>query len=148
MSGTITGMYKEVNSNLGEAVQFTRFSYSGNMSNNFTIPFKINMELSGYYSSKQLIGNFTIKPQYSVDLGFQRKVLNDNGVIRLSVYDIFNTGGSGAYTKYSNLDIDVMNKYDSRKLNISFSYRFGKDNFSTRSNRSTASSEEQSRSSK
>jgi len=148
MSGTITGMYKEVNSNLGEAVQFTRFSYSGNMSNNFTIPFKINMELSGYYSSKQLIGNFTIKPQYSVDLGFQRKVLNDKGVIRLSVNDIFNTGGSGAYTKYSNLDIDVMNKYDSRKLNISFSYRFGKDNFSTRSNRSTASSEEQSRSSK
>ena len=148
ISGTVIGMYKEVNSDLGEAVQFTRWTYSGNMTNNFTLPGKISMELSGYYCSKLLMGNFTIRPQYSVDLGIQRNVLKDKGMIRLSVNDIFNTGGSGAYTKYSNLDIDVINKYDSRKLNISFNYRFGKGEFKTRSNRSTASSEEQSRSSK
>jgi hypothetical protein len=34
------------------------------------------------------------------------------------------------------------------KVNIPFNYRFGKDDFKTRSNRTTASSEEQSRSSK
>jgi len=68
--------------------------------------------------------------------------------LKLSLNDVFNTGGSGAYSKYNNIDLVVKNKYDSRKLNISFSYRFGKDNFSTRANRSTASSEEQSRSSK
>jgi hypothetical protein len=148
VSGTVTGMYKEVNSDLGQSVQFTRWTYSGNMTNNFTLPYKLSMELSGYYCSKLLMGNFTINPQYSVDLGFQRNMLKDKGMIRLSVNDVFNTGGSAAYTKYSNLDISVINKYDSRKLNISFSYRFGKDEFKTRSNRSTASSEEQSRSSK
>jgi len=148
VNGTIAGMYKEVNSNLDGAVQFKRWGYSGNLSTNFTLPCQVEMEFSGYYSSEQLIGNFIIKPQYTVDLGFQRKVLNDKGVLKLSLNDVFNTGGSGAYSKYNNIDLVVKNKYDSRKLNISFSYRFGKDNFSTRANRSTASSEEQSRSSK
>jgi hypothetical protein len=37
---------------------------------------------------------------------------------------------------------------ETRRLNISFNYRFGKDDFKTRANRSTASSDEQSRSSK
>lgn len=148
LNGTVVGMYKEVNSNLDGAVQFKRWSYSGNLSTNFTLPYKVEMELSGYYSSEQLIGNFTIKPQYSMDLGFQRKVLKDKGVLRLSLDDVFNTNKNGAYSKYNNIDIDVINRYDSRKLNITFSYRFGKDGFSTRSNRSTASSDEESRSSK
>jgi len=148
LNGTVIGMFKEVNSNINGDVQFKRWSYSGNMSTNFTLPLKVEMELSGYYSSKQLNGNFIIKPYFSADLGFQRKILKDNGLLRISVTDLFKTGSNGAYSKYNNIDIDVLNKYDSRKLNITFSYRFGKDQFSTRANRSTASSEEQSRSGK
>ena len=148
LNGTIVGMYKEVNSNLDGAVQFKRWGYSGNLSTNFTLPYKVEMELSGYYNSEQLIGNFIIRPQYTVDLGFQRKILHDKGVLKLSVNDVFNTGGTGAYSKYNNIDLVVKNKYDSRRLNITFSYRFGKDGFLTRSDRTTASSEEASRSSK
>jgi hypothetical protein len=148
LNGTVIGMYNEVNSNLDGVVQFKRWSYSGNLSTNFTLPYKVEMEISGNYSSEQLTGNFIQRPRYTADFGLQRKVLRDKGVLRLSVNDIFNTGANGAYSKYNNIDIDVVNKYDSRKLNLTFSYNFGKDQFSTRSNRSTASSEEQSRSGK
>ena len=148
LNGTVIGMHNEVNSNLDGAVQFKRWSYSGNLSTNFTLPYKVELEVSGNYSSEQLTGNFIQRPRFTVDFGLQRKVLKDKGVLRLSVNDIFNTGGNGAYSKYNNIDIDVVNKYDSRKLNLTFSYNFGKDQFSTRSNRSTASSEEQSRSGK
>ena len=148
LNGSLTGMYKEVNSDLDGAMQFKRWSYSANLNTNFTLPYLVEMEVSGNYSSKQLIGNFIFKPMYSVNIGFQKKVLKDKGVLRLSVNDIFHTGGNGAYSKYDNIDIDVSNKFDSRKLNLTFSYRFGKDHFSTRSNRSTASSEEESRSGK
>lgn len=148
LSGTITGMYKEVNSDYAGSVQFKRWSYRGNINNSFTLPYKIGMELSGQYISKQLIGNFTLKPRYSVDFGIQRRVLNDKGMIKASLKDIFNTGSAGAYTKYGNVDIDVDNHWESRRLNVSFSYRFGKDDFKTRANRSTASSEEESRSAK
>ncbi|MHC1702873.1 MAG: hypothetical protein AB9846_03090 [Tenuifilaceae bacterium] len=47
--------------------------------------------------------------------------------------------------------IDSQNKpieFETQRLNISFNYRFGKSEVKTRANRSTASSEEQGRSSK
>jgi len=148
LSGTVTGIYKEINSTIDKGALFKRWSYNATINNNFTLPYKIDLELSGNYSSKQLIGNFTINPRYRVDMGFQRKVLKEKGVIKVSVSDLFNTDKGSAYSKYGNIDIKVLNKWDSQKLNISFSYRFGKDDFKIRSNRTTASSEEEGRSSK
>jgi len=146
---TLTGVYKRVNFDAGNSY-IDRFSFMGNATNNFTLPYKIELEVSGYYNSGEVISNIITRPRYSVDLGVQRKVLNDKGVIKVSVGDIFNSEpkGGGAYVKYDNVNIDVKNHWDSRRLNISFNYRFGNDNLKTRSNRSTASSEEQSRSSK
>ncbi|HEY6913701.1 MAG TPA: outer membrane beta-barrel protein, partial [Paludibacter sp.] len=99
-----------------------------------------------YYNSRELNGNFMIDPRYNIDFGVQYKVLKDKGMIKISVYDIFYSNHTSGYSKYNNVDLDFKNTNDSRKLNVSFTYRFGKDEFKTRSNRSTASSEEQSRS--
>jgi hypothetical protein len=148
LNSTITGLFNEVNSGLGENEQFKRWVLNANMSSNFSLPYKINMELNGYYSTKQLYGNFILKSNYCINLGFQRNILDDKGVIKVAVNDIFNTSNGGSYAKYSNINLDVKNSSDSRRLNISFSYRFGKDDFKTRANRSTSSSEEESRSSK
>ncbi|MDR3651449.1 MAG: TonB-dependent receptor [Paludibacter sp.] len=148
LNGTVTGMYKEIQLNANAGSQLSRWSFNGNLSNNFSLPYKLEMELSGYYSSEQLISNIILDPRYTIDFGIQRKILKDNGTIKIAISDIFNTGCSGAYAKYDNVDITVLNKYDSRRLQISFNYRFGKDNFKTRADRSTASSEEQSRSAK
>ena len=84
----------------------------------------------------------------AVDIGFQRAVLKDKGSLKISVSDVFKTSQGSAYAKYGNVDIDVKNHWDSRKLNITFNYRFGKDDFKTRANRSTASSDEENRTSK
>jgi len=148
MNGTVTGLYNEVNSNIGESASFKRWTFNGNITNNFSLPFSINMELSGYYTSYQLMGNVTLNPRYNIDFGIQRKFMKDKIMLKASVSDIFNINKSGGYSKYNNVDIDFKNTYDSRRLNVSLSYRFGKDDFKTRANRSTASSEEESRSSK
>ena len=148
VSGTLTGMYKVVNANLGGEVQFTNWSYSGNMNNTFTINKQIGLELNGYYNSKQLNGNFIHNPRYSVDFGIQGKIVKNKVIVKVSLNDIFNTSHSSGYTKYGNIDIDFKDLGDSRQLNISLSYRFGKSDFKTRANRSTASSEEESRSAK
>jgi hypothetical protein len=128
--------------------QLDMTSFMGNMSNYFSLPYNIEMEVSGRYSSKQLVSNIVVLPRYTLDFGLQLKVLKNQGVLKLSVSDIFKTANGGAYARHDNVDLDVMNHWDSRKLNVSFNYRFGKDNFKTRSNRSTSSSEEQNRSSK
>jgi len=148
MNGTVTGLYNEVNSNIGESASFKRWTFNGNITNNFSLPYSINMELSGYYTSYQLMGNVTLNPRYNIDFGVQRKFMKDKIMLKASVNDIFNINKSGGYSKYNNVDIDFKNTYDSRRLNVSVSYRFGKDDFKTRANRSTASSEEESRSSK
>ena len=148
VSGTLTGIYQVVNANLGGAIQFTNWSFLSNINNTFTLPYNIGMELNGYYNSRQLNGNFILNPSYSVDFGVQYKVLNDKMVIKVAVNDIFNTNHNGGYSKYNNVDLDFKNTNDSRNLNVSLSYRFGTDDFKTRGNRSTASSEEQSRSAK
>ncbi len=148
INATITGMFKKVTSDFAGATKFQRWSYRGNMTNSFTLPKDFGIELSGRYQSKQLWGNFYIYESYLVDLGVQKKVLNNKGTLKISVNDLFNTNRGGGYTKYANVDLNVMNHWDSRRLNISFNYRFGKDTFRTRANRSTASSEEESRSAK
>ena len=147
-NGTVTGMYKTIQMDEQNLIPLSRFSFMANMSNNFTLPWKLDLEMSGRYNSEQLISNIILRPRYSIDLGIQRKVLKDQGTIKVSVSDILNTSNGGAYAKYDNVDIEVMNKWESRRLNISFNYRFGKDNFKTRANRTTSSSEEENRSSK
>ncbi|MTK52957.1 TonB dependent receptor [Paludibacter sp.] len=141
-------MYKSVTSNDATADKFKRWSYNANTTQSFTLPCDISMELAGRYRSKQLWGNFTIYEQYSVDLGVQKSLFNKKGTLKVSVDDIFNTNKGGGFAKYGNVDFNVDNHWDSRGVNVSFTYRFGKDSFKTRANRSTASSEEQSRSGK
>lgn len=148
LNGTATSMFKKVNSDLAGGSEFKRWSYSANLQNSISLPHSFNVELNGYYQSKQLWGNFFIYEQYSIDLGIQKNILNNKGTLKLNVDDIFNTNKGGGYTKYGNVDLTVMNRWDSRRVNLSFSYRFGKESFKTRANRATASSEEQSRSSK
>jgi len=148
LNGTLTGMYKTIQMYDDTDSPLSKKSFMANMSNNFTLPFKIDMEVNGRYLSEQLVSNIIALPSYSIDLGLQRKILNDQGVVKVAVSDIFNTSKAEAYVKYDNVDIHVENIRDTRRINITFNYRFGKDNFKTRSNRTTASSEEQGRSSK
>ena len=148
VSGTLTGMYKVVNANLGGEVQFENYSFMGNVNNTFTINKIFGMELNANYSSKQLNGNFVINPRYNVDFGAQCKLLDNKLILKASVNDIFNSNQTSGYSKYNNVDLEFKNLNDSRQLNLSVIYRFGKNEFKTRANRTTASSEEENRSSK
>jgi len=148
VSGTVIGMYKVVNANLGGEVQFRNWSYAGNINNTFTINKQIGMELNSYYNSTQLNGNFIINPSYSVDFGIQYKMFNDKVVVKANINDIFFSNHNSGYAKYNNVDLDFKHLNESRQLNISLSYRFGKNDFKTRANRSTASIEEESRAGK
>ncbi len=148
LNGTITGMYKTIQLNENSTSTLSMPSVMANLSNNFTLPYKINLEANARFSSSQLISNIIVRPRFTLDLGIQKSILKDKGMIKVSLSDVFRTANGGAYAKFDNVDIDVMNKWDSRKLNITFNYHFGKDNFKTRANRATSSSEEESRSSK
>jgi hypothetical protein len=147
-NATAIGMYKRVVSNVAGAIPFSRLSYSVNMSNTFTLPRNWSLELTGRYQSAQLNGNVTLLQQYQINVGVQKSLLNNKATLKLSVDDLLDTNKGGEIAEYGNVNIHLINRWDSRKLNVSFSYRFGKDNFKTRADRVTSSSEEEGRSAK
>jgi hypothetical protein len=148
LNATAIGMYKQVTSQASGVMTFSRWSYSGNISNALTLPHDWSAEVSGQYQSKQLWGNFILQPQYQLNVGLQKRLLNNKMMVKISLDDVLNTSKGGAVVKYNDINMNIVNRWDSRKLNISVSYHFGNENFKTRANRSTASSEEESRSAK
>ncbi|MGC9151607.1 MAG: outer membrane beta-barrel protein [Microbacter sp.] len=148
VNATVIGMYKRVTTKVIGGEAFSRWSYNGNVSNAFTLANDWSAEVSGQYASKQLWGNFILQPQYQVNVGLQKRLLKNRMIVKVSVDDLFNTFKGGAVVKYNEINMNIVNRWDSRKLNVSLSYHFGTDNFKTRANRLTASSEEERRSAK
>ena len=58
--------------------------------------------------------------------GISKQVLNKAATINLSVSDLFNTYKDRYQTMYRNLDITSYDKKETRIINLSFVYNFGK----------------------
>ncbi|MCE5174185.1 MAG: outer membrane beta-barrel protein [Bacteroidales bacterium] len=147
LNTTVTGMYKKFASDYEGVPDFSRWSFMGNMIHTFSLPHDIGLEFSGRGQSKQLWGYFVNNGFYSFDIGVKKSLFSKNGTLKLSLGDIFDTNHSNGYAKYGHLDVTSKWNGTTRRLNLSFTYRFGKETFKTRVNRSTASSDEESRSS-
>ncbi len=132
---------------LNTSSTFEKWSFMGNMNNSLTLPHNISMELSGFYTSQQLHGNFKLLPKYSVDMAVQKKIFKDKGTVKLAANYVFDLLRNKAKSKYDNIDLSSVNKFDSQRVTLTFTYRFGSEkNNQNRSNRSTSSSDEQGRS--
>ncbi|RQO70242.1 hypothetical protein DBR43_19640 [Pedobacter sp. KBW06] len=95
--------------------------------NSFKLPAGFNLELSGWYQSAGLYGNFRYKPVSEIITGINKKMLNDKLTLGLAVADVFYTGIFKAavlsdHTQTFNLD----SRTDSRQVKFSLSWNFGK----------------------
>ncbi len=136
----IDGMYEN------EPVRFRKNTFSYNATNTFTLPKGFKAELSGSYHSPLIWGLFQIGSQYQVNFGIQKNVLKDNATIKVNVNDIFRTNRSLVNILYGNIDAYVSNRWDSRRLNVSFTWRFKKGaSVKARSHDGSGADEEQSR---
>lgn len=120
-------------------------SFNINSINTFTLPKNFSVELSGFYNSKTVYGMFEIANQYSVDLGIQKNFANNKATIKLSARDILGTMKAKAVAKYDNINLISRNTWDSQKVSLSFSYRFGQDDLKPSRQRSTGLDEQRSR---
>ncbi|MCI5083731.1 MAG: TonB-dependent receptor, partial [Saprospiraceae bacterium] len=74
----------------GAVVDVQAFSYSIFQQHTINLPWKIKGEVSGWYSGPGVWGGvFKYDPSWSLNLGLQRKFLQDQLNVRLSVNDIF-----------------------------------------------------------
>lgn len=122
-----------------------QFSYNFYVANNFNLPSGIKAELTGFYQSAFIYSIFEGKPQYGIDFGLNKSILDGRGKISVNVNDIFNTRQFEAIIRQADLNLDLVNKNETRRVNVTFSYSFGNSEVKPARRRNTATDDEQSR---
>ncbi len=82
-------------------------------------------ELSSDYQSPLVYGVFNIRPQYAIDGGLSKSFANKKANVKLSVSDIFNTRTNNLSSNYSNTNIYIYQKRDTRVALLTLTYNFG-----------------------
>jgi len=108
-------------------------TYNVYQQHTFSLGNKWKAELSGWYGGPGVWGGvFLYDPSYSLNLGVQRKFLNDKMNVRLSANDItFQSGWSGV-AEFNGQKSFGQGNWDSRRASISISYDLGNSNVKSR----------------
>ena len=80
-----------------------------------------------------------------LNIGASKTFWNKRGRLSLSLNDIFYTQFSNVYVNYSNIELDFLQRNDTRNARLSFSYRFGNTDLKSARRRDTSSESESSR---
>lgn len=113
----------------------------------FNLPKGFVYEISGWFNSASIWGgSWLSKPQGSLDMGLQKKILQDKGTLKLSFTDLFFTAPWRSYSEaIPGLKITGRGAWESQQLKLNFNYRFGKSTIKAARNRKTGLEEEKGR---
>jgi iron complex outermembrane recepter protein len=120
-------------------------TYQFNMTHQFTLPKKFSLELSGYYQSPFIEGQLVGKPMGQVSFGVQKKLLKDKATVKLNVNDIFWTNQFRGSFMFNDIDVQIVNKWESRTARMTFTYRFGNNKVASARQRQTGLEDEKGR---
>lgn len=126
---------------------FNAFSWNWSvmMDNTFTLPKNYSLTTYAYYDSPSVSGLFHSLGSYQLNIGAKKIFWKKNATLALKVNDIFNTSAFRANLEYNNIKTYWKNEWESRRVNLSFTYKFGNMKIKTARNRSTGTSEEENR---
>ena len=103
-----------------------------------SLPWEINAELGGWYTSGQQEGIFRSEYLYGSSFGISKKILDGNGKVSFGVED-FAYRFWNARVDYQQ-DMDIQSTWQAPVMNFRFSYKFGNQHLKSKSkNRSSAS---------
>ena len=105
------------------------FSWNANLTNNFTLPYNITLQIKGDYNSSEIQAQGKRKAMYGVDAGAKYDFPNKKASLSMNVRDIFNTKRFGMITEDGVTITDFQRYMKGPNGNITFSYRFGKTSF-------------------
>ena len=97
-----------------------------NASQQFTLPKGWSAEVSGFYRTKGIEGVFNVKGMGMLNLGVGKNILKNNGSIRVNVRDVLYTRINKLDSRFGSVDAKVIERGESRVVNVGFSYRFNK----------------------
>jgi hypothetical protein len=101
-------------------------TYDITSNNSFILPRDFSAELGVWYQARQVYGFMVVEPQWMLNAGIQKNLFDKKATMRLNVQDIFWTGYPSATSTYRGYQEDFVAERETRVVNISFTYRFGK----------------------
>ncbi len=127
------------------AVDASTFTFNG--SQQFTLSKTLTAELSGWYRSGAVEGVIVAKPMGMMSVGVSQQIMKGKGTLRINIRDVFASQRFRATSKYGMVDAAFQNRWDSRSVNLGFTYRFskGKMNGGPKKRNSGSANDEQSR---
>ncbi|HUQ96063.1 MAG TPA: TonB-dependent receptor [Chitinophagaceae bacterium] len=133
--------YKGVVNGTPVSLQGNVFMMNG--SQQFTLSKKTSAEISGWFRGPGIDGVIAIKSLGAMSVGMSQKILKDKGTLRLNVRDVLGTQHFSAVSKYGNVDAAFQNSFDSRVVNIGFTYRFAKGKVEAKQSRRTGGADDE-----
>lgn len=132
---SLTGFYQENRADFGDGktLDLNVTSFNVYSQQTLRLPKDFAVEISGWYSSPQLWeGSFEMDAMWQLNAGISKKVLDGRGNLKLAINDIFKTQVWSGVSEFGDLIIDVRGGWDSRRVNLNFSYMLGNTNVKSR----------------
>jgi hypothetical protein len=105
----------------------SKYTFSANASNQFTISKTWSAEISGWYDEGGTYGQFITLPKGMLNAAIQKKILNNKGSIKLNMRDMLHSfSPSGTITNIANAEAHFHNTVDTQEATLAFTYSFGK----------------------
>ncbi|MCB0592632.1 MAG: TonB-dependent receptor [Lewinellaceae bacterium] len=131
----LSASYLDNQADLGEGavVDLQAFTYSIYQQHTISLPAGFKGEISGYYSGPGVWGGvFEYESSWSLNLGLQRKFMQDRLNLRLSANDVFYQTGWDGQSTFDGLTAIGSGRWDSRRASLSVSYSFGNEKVQSR----------------
>jgi len=129
----------------GAVIDLGAFTYNIFQQHTITLPKGITGEVSGWFAGPGIWGGtFEYDESWSLNLGLQKKFLQDNLNVRLSAQDIFNQAHWTGRSVFNGLESEGIGFWDSRRVALSLNYNFGNKKVKSR-NRKTGIEDEEKR---
>jgi len=109
---------------LDQQFRQAKWDYTAFLNANFTLPGKVEMELSGWWNSGALEGLLNSEWLYGTDVAASRKFLKEKLKVSVGVENPINRFYRGSVT-YSNIRLDVHNSWDAPVYYLNMTYKFG-----------------------
>lgn len=130
----------------GKIIDLQAFAFNAYAQQTFTLPMEMKLEVSGWYASPGIWGGtFKMKSMGNVDIGVQKKILDGKANLKIAVSDVFRTNRWSGISQFGALYMKAGGNWDSRRLRVNFTYRFGNDEVKAARRRNTGLEDEKNR---
>jgi hypothetical protein len=136
--------YGEVQTQVADQlVRVRRLGGAVSSNHTFTLPRHYQLLVGGEYAGPSVNGLFIMRSSGAFNLGVRKQLWQEKATLSLKASDLFYTNGWFSSLHYQNINTDWVNRYDSRRFTLSFSYKLAGGK--THTARTSGSADEESR---